>query len=75
MSRSTLRATLLGVGLGGGLFLAAGLYLNLVSGAAPLANAGPLGAFTLIGVTVGGLTGPLLRGLFGGGGSESDRGE
>lgn len=61
--RSSVKATLLGVAGGGGLFLLAGIYLNVRSGSSPFANAGPLLAFTVIGLTVGGLTGPLLAGI------------
>lgn len=61
MSAETVRATLWGAGIGGGLFALVGFYLNVSSGMGLFANPGPLGVFTLIGATAGGLVGPLLR--------------
>lgn len=56
---STIRRTLLGVGGGGLLFLALGLYLNSATGFALDENLGPLLMLTLVGATVGGLVAPL----------------
>lgn len=56
---STVRRTLTGVGGGGLLFLALGLYLNAATGFSLAENLGPLGMLTVVGATVGGLVAPL----------------
>lgn len=58
-----LRPTLVGLAVGGILFLGLGLYLNRVTGFATFEHPGPVGVLALIGATVGGLVGPLLAGL------------
>lgn len=55
------RLTLLGAALGGGAFMAMGLYMNVATGAPLLSNLGPMAVFAVIGATVGGLVGPLFR--------------
>lgn len=55
------RVTLLGAALGGGAFVAMGLYMNVATGAPPLSNLGPMAVFAVIGATVGGLVAPLFR--------------
>ncbi len=60
MDPATLRDTLVGAVAGGALFAAVAIYRSVVAGGDLLAYAGPVGVFTLIGATVGGLTGPLL---------------
>jgi hypothetical protein len=47
----------------GGAFLGASVAGALIAGVSPLEHLGPVGALTVIGVTVGGLVGPLARGL------------
>lgn len=54
------RATLLGMGIGGAVFVAMGIYLNLATGSDPLSNLGPIAVFAVIGATVGGLVAPLF---------------
>lgn len=61
MSRTLGRVTLLGAAIGGGAFVAMGLYMNMATGAPPLSNLGPMAVFAVIGATVGGLVGPLFR--------------
>lgn len=58
-----LRPTLVGLAVGGILFLGLGLYLNRITGFATFDHPGPVGVLALIGATVGGLVGPLLAGL------------
>lgn len=60
MSSTTVRRTLIGALIGGGLFLLASLYQSLRAGGTPLRFAAPTAAMVVIGATVGGLLGPLL---------------
>lgn len=62
-SGETVRHTLVGLAVGGVVFLGLGLYLNLTTGFAPVDHAGPLALLALVGATVGGLVGPLLGAL------------
>lgn len=61
--RGLLRWTVGSAVVWGGAFLAASVAGALIAGVNPLANLGPVGALTAIGFTVGGLVGPLARGL------------
>lgn len=72
--RARVRHTLVGLSTGGGLFLLLGVYLNHVTGFAPLDHPGPLAMLALIGATVGGLVGPLLASLAGRRGSDEGDG-
>lgn len=57
------RWTLVGMAVVGGLFFAVSLWRSVSSGGDPLDHWAPIGALTLIGVTVGMLVGPLMGGL------------
>lgn len=61
MSRTLGRMTLFGAALGGGAFVAMGVYMNVATGAPPISNLGPMAVFAVIGATVGGLVAPLFR--------------
>ena len=61
--RPRLGPTLVGLVLGGTLFLGLGLYLNLATGFSATDNPGPVAVLALIGATVGGLVAPLLSSL------------
>lgn len=56
-----IRATAVGAGIGGAVFLLVGLYLNVATGSSALAHPGPVGMLVVIGATVGGLVAPLFR--------------
>lgn len=60
---SPLGRTLAGFVVGGALFLALGLYLNVATGFGPTDNPGPVGVLALIGATVGGLVAPMFASL------------
>lgn len=60
---SPLGRTLAGFAIGGALFLALGLYLNVATGFGPADNAGPVAVLALIGATVGGLVAPMFSSL------------
>lgn len=47
----------------GALFFGASVYRAVASGANPLEHLTPIGAIGVIGFTVGGLVGPLARGI------------
>lgn len=55
--------TLVGFAVGGALFLALGLYLNVATGFGPADNPGPVAVLALIGATVGGLVAPMFSSL------------
>ncbi|HUP52910.1 MAG TPA: hypothetical protein VM198_10565 [Longimicrobiales bacterium] len=61
--RSLVRWTVGSAALWGAAFLAAAVAGALVAGVNPLEHLGPVGALTVIGLTVGALVGPLARGL------------
>ena len=46
-----------------GAFLASSVVGALIAGLNPLEHLGPVGVLTVIGLTVGGLVGPLARGI------------
>ncbi len=60
-TRSVLHWTLGSGALWGGLFLGVAAFRSTTVGVAPWEVAAPLMALGLIGATVGGLTGPLVR--------------
>ena len=60
---SLLKWTLGSALLWGALFVGVSVYRALASGASPLEHLGPIGVFGVIGFTVGGLVGPLARGI------------
>ena len=61
--KSLLKWTL-GTALAGGvLFVGVSVFRALAAGANPVEHLGPAGALGVIGFTVGGLVGPLARGL------------
>lgn len=60
MSSATVRRTVIGALVGGGVFFLASLYQSLRAGGDPLRFAAPTAAMVVIGATVGGLLGPLL---------------
>lgn len=75
MLSPTVRRTVIGALVGGGIFFAATLYQSVRAGGDLLRFAAPTAAMVLIGATVGGLLGPLLgrigsRGARDGGGGE-----
>ncbi len=49
--------------VGGALFVGVSVSRALVAGASPLEHLGPVGALGVVGFTVGGLVGPLVRGI------------
>lgn len=55
--------TVAGFAIGGALFLALGLYLNVATGVGPADNPGPVAVLALIGATVGGLVAPMFSSL------------
>ncbi len=57
---STLRWTLIGAALGGGLFGALSVYRSVASGGPVLEHLNPIAVLTVIGLTVGGLIGPMM---------------
>lgn len=61
--KSPLGRTLAGFAIGGALFLALGLYLNVATGFGPADNMGPVAVLALIGATVGGLVAPMFSSL------------
>ena len=61
--KSLLKWTLGSALVWGALFLAASVYRALASGTSPLDHLTPIGVIGVIGFTVGGLVGPLARGL------------
>ena len=62
-SQSVLRWTLASALIWGAAFAATSVVGALISDVNPLDHLGPIGVFTVIGITVGGLVGPLARGL------------
>ena len=56
----TVRRTVVGALVGGGLFLLAAVYQSLRAGGELTQYAAPTAALVVIGATVGGLLGPLL---------------
>ncbi len=62
-TQSVLRWTLASALIWGAGFAAASVSGALMSGLNPLEHLGPIGVLTVIGITVGGLVGPLARGL------------
>lgn len=60
MLSPTVRRTLIGALVGGGIFFLASLYQSVKAGGGLLRFAAPTAALVLIGATVGGLLGPLL---------------
>ena len=56
----TLRWTLIGAAVGGGLFAALSVYRSLASGGFELHHLNPIAVMTVIGATVGGLIGPMV---------------
>ena len=62
-SQSVLRWTLASALIWGAAFAATSVVGALISVVNPLDHLGPIGVFTVIGITVGGLVGPLARGL------------
>ncbi|MBI4540585.1 MAG: hypothetical protein HY704_13875 [Gemmatimonadetes bacterium] len=58
-----MKSTVLGAGVGAVLFAAVGLYRSAVVGSGPFAHLEPVAFFAVIGGTVGGLAGPLARGI------------
>lgn len=61
--KSLLKWTLGSAVVGGALFVAVSVWRALASGASPVEHLGPVGALGVIGFTVGGLMGPLVRGI------------
>ena len=61
--RSLLKWTLGSALVGGALFVGVSVSRALAAGASPLDHLGPVGALGVIGFTVGGLVGPLVRGI------------
>ena len=62
-SQSVRRGTLASALIWGAAFAATSVVGALISDVNPLDHLGPIGVFTVIGITVGGLVGPLARGL------------
>ena len=62
-TKSVLRWTLASALIWGAGFAAASVSGALISDLNPLEHLGPIGVLTLLGFTVGGLVGPLARGL------------
>jgi hypothetical protein len=62
-SQSVLRWTLASALIWGAAFAATSVVGALISDVNPLDHLGPIGVFSVIGITVGGLVGPLARGL------------
>ena len=62
-SQSVLRWTLASALIWGAAFAATSVAGALISDVNPLDHLGPIGVLTVIGITVGGLVGPLARGL------------
>lgn len=60
---TSVRWTLIGSLSWGAMFGAVGIFRSVASGAGPLEQWEPIGAFALLGATVGMLLGPLLGGL------------
>lgn len=76
VSSATVRRTVIGALVGGGVFFLASLYQSLRAGGDPLRFAAPTVAMVVIGATVGGLLGPLLGRIGGRGrGSPGPKGE
>ena len=61
-SQSVLRWTLASALIWGAAFAATSVVGALISDVNPLDHLGPIGVLTVIGITVGGLVGPLARG-------------
>ena len=62
-TRSLVRWTLVSAGIWGGAFAATSVFGALIVQVDPLEQLGPIGVISVIGLTVGGLVGPLVRGL------------
>ena len=62
-SQSVLRWTLASALIWGAACAATAVVGALISDVNPLDHLGPIGVLTVIGITVGGLVGPLARGL------------
>lgn len=60
---STVRRSLVGLAVGGLLFLGLGLYLDFATGLSPREHLGPLLMLAVVGATVGGLVAPLAGSL------------
>ena len=54
------RWTAIGAAVGGGLFLALGMYRSIASGGPSMSHLNPIAVMTVIGLTVGALVGPLI---------------
>ena len=61
--RSLLRWTLTSALIWGTAFAATSVFGAVISDVNPLEHLGPIGVLSVIGFTVGGLVGPLARGL------------
>ena len=62
-TRSVVRWTLASGAIWAGAFLIASVSGALISEVSPFDHLGPIGVLTVLGLTVGGLIGPLARGL------------
>ena len=62
-TRSLVRWTVWSAVGWGAAFLASSVVGALIAGLNPLEHLGPVGVLTVIGLTVGGLVGPLARGI------------
>ena len=62
-TQSLLKWTLASAFIWGAGFAATSVSGALISDVSPLDHLGPIGVLTVIGITVGGLVGPLARGL------------
>ena len=62
-TKSVLRWTLASAVIWGGAFAATSVFGALISEVNPLDHLGPIGVLSVLGFTVGGLIGPLARGL------------
>jgi hypothetical protein len=62
-TRSLLQWTLASALIWGAAFAATSVFGALISDENPLDHLGPIGVLSVIGFTVGGLVGPLARGL------------
>ena len=58
--KDTIRWTLIGGMVGGGLFLALSVYRSIASGGPSWTHLNPIGVMTVIGATVGALVGPMF---------------
>ncbi len=58
--KDSVRWTLIGGAVGGGLFFALSMYRSIASGGPSWTHLNPIGVMTVIGATVGALVGPML---------------